>query len=115
MITSETWSTLTHAQKSLLIDKVLDTIQTIHSAGLAWRSTSSKHFYPSWDANKLWNVWLIDCEGVHKGTNLKSYQQNYKKLIKSMKIAGVENEILKELESKASILQTNLGILTKAA
>ncbi len=108
MVKNGTWDQLSRTKKSLLIDKMLDTIQSIHSAGYAWRSTSCKHFYPTWDENHFWKVWLIDCEGVHKTSHAKPCQQNYVKFMKSMKIAGVEKEILDEIQFKSEYLLTNL-------
>jgi Lipopolysaccharide kinase (Kdo/WaaP) family len=112
LVVNGSWGKFPRVQKSLFIDKMLETIQTIHSAGFAWRGASSKHFYPVWNENNFWDVWLIDCEGVHKGRKLKSYQKNYDNFFKSMKSSQVEEEILKELQFKANYLQLNL---TKAA
>lgn len=108
IIKDGTWNSFTRVQKSLLVDKILDVIQTIHANGYAWRSSASNHFYPVWNEQKHWDVWLIDCEGIHKATSPKFFQKNYDKLLKSLRNSGVEKEILKEIRFKSGFLQDQL-------
>lgn len=108
-VASGKWSELPRFQKSLLLDKMIETVQTIHHAGYGWRGASTKHFYPSLNENNRWDVWIIDCEGVFKTANPKAFQQNYENLIKSMHSSNVEKEFIRELEFKANYVSSNLS------
>jgi len=100
MLKNGRWQQFSAGQREGLLETVMATMQTIHKAGLGWRGTSSRHFYPQLQNDGSWKVWLIDCEGVHGHASGKTFERSYQKLWRSMKESGADRITLERLQSK---------------
>lgn len=90
------WAKLSVSDRSSIFHEVVRTMRRIHGANLAWRGTSTIHFFPQRVGNS-WKVWLIDCEGVHGGATPRDVQRDFKKLIKSMWQSGADQANVDQL------------------
>ncbi len=81
-----------------LLDKVMDTTIQIYESGLAWKGSSTRHFYPELQSDGSWKVWLIDCEGVHYNVSPKVALREHDKLIRSFAESKANNDTLEYLE-----------------
>lgn len=92
MLQSGEWSQLETGRRQQVLRGIANVMRTIHSAGLGWRGTSVGHFYPQTMANGGWNMWVIDCEGVHRSATQRTFERDDRKLMKSFELAGADEE-----------------------
>ncbi|GAB4134819.1 MAG: hypothetical protein Tsb009_00300 [Planctomycetaceae bacterium] len=97
MLQNGEWEKLTLSQQSNLLAAIMDILRTIHLAGLGWRGSSSRHFYPQLDPDGCWKIWLIDCEGVHRSWSRKVILRDCDKLWRAMRESCASHETLTEL------------------
>lgn len=91
------WATMNGNDVGQILQVIARVMRTIHAAGLGWRGTSVGHFYPVATEEGAWDVWLIDCEGVHRSTAKKTIHRDDRKLIRSFDLAGADSETLSQL------------------
>ena len=90
MFQQGSWQRLPRQTQQQIFNEMVSMMRTIHEAGLAWRGTSTRHFFPAQLAANVWKLWIIDCEGVHGHATPKSFQRDYRKLLKSLEQSGAD-------------------------
>jgi hypothetical protein len=66
MILEGSWLRLSASDRRRILEVCARTVWRIHSSGWAWRSISTRHVFPERISAGDWDLWLIDCEGVHR-------------------------------------------------
>jgi hypothetical protein len=84
------------------------TMRRIHAAGLGWRGTCVRHFFPEWLPDGSCRTWLIDCEGVYRGSGPRVVERDFRKLHKSLVLCGADDPTLARFEQmfRDSVLPT---------
>lgn len=100
MLQNGAWGRLAAEERDSLLDAVVAALGTIHAAGLGWRGTTSRHFFPELDESGRWKLWLIDCEGVHGRATRRTVERDYRKLRRAMRESGADGATLELLERK---------------
>ena len=95
------WQPLPRADRTALLEGMVQTVVRIHTAGLGWRGASSRHFYPERQPAGDWRLWLIDCEGVHRASSPAVLQRYLNKLIRSMVESGADDNTMTQLRQLA--------------
>lgn len=108
LISEGRWGTMSRIDQDRILDNVLATLHRIHGAGLGWRGSSSRHFFPERRADGSWINWLIDCEGVHRFAGRKSFEQNYAKLMKAFRESGSDADTMQRLEQR---IRSSMGAI----
>lgn len=104
MIRSGSWSRLSPERQSSLLKAILAVLRRIHAAGLGWRGVSVQHMYPQLRSDETWEVWLIDCEGIHGAATRRTFARDFNRLWNSISHAGLDSATLERLrlETKTS-------------
>ena len=84
MLRNGDWRRLPQDEQQALAESIIDVMHRIHRAGLGWRGTCTRHFFPERTPAGRWQLWLIDCEGVHRQATLRSMLRDYRKLYRSL-------------------------------
>jgi len=100
MLADGSWNAVSAADRAALLDVVVTTLSQIHAAGMGWRGASSRHYFPERRADGTWNVWLIDCEGVHGFARRRTFRRNYERLCRSFRESGADDATLAELRKR---------------
>lgn len=79
------WDGLPRLDRLAILDAVVAATRRIHAGGFGWRGASSRHYLPERLDDGTWRVWLIDCEGVHRGRGKKVVARDFRKLVRSMR------------------------------
>jgi hypothetical protein len=90
MVRSGAWSALAVEQKRSILQCVFETLGRIHAGGLGWRGSCSRHVYPQVGAEGGWQLWLIDCEGIHRARSRAVFERDWKKFARSLEIDGAD-------------------------
>jgi hypothetical protein len=85
MICRGIWSELPRTDRQAIFDAVARVLDRIHEAGLAWRCISSRHIFPHRLAAGRWELWLIDCEGVHRAHSRSVKERDIRKLERALR------------------------------
>jgi len=85
MVCSGAWSQLPRTDRRAIFEAVARTLARIHAAGLAWRCISSRHIFPHRVSAGRWELWLIDCEGVHRARSLTVKERDLRKLERALR------------------------------
>jgi hypothetical protein len=85
MVLSGTWCQLPRHDRHAIFEAVARVLDQIHDAGLAWRCISSRHIFPQRVAAGRWELWLIDCEGVHKARSRAVKERDLRKLERALR------------------------------
>lgn len=88
LIRSGQWNALTQENQRAILEGMVDVMQSIHQAGLGWRGTCTRHFFPEHSAHDTWKLWLIDCEGIHPHLTQPAINRDYRKLHRALEISG---------------------------
>ncbi len=96
MLRNGDWRRLKNEDKRSLAESVMEVMHRIHQAGLGWRGTCTRHIFPERTPDGPWQLWLIDCEGVHRQATMRSMLRDYRKLHRSLEISGA-NRTTREL------------------
>jgi hypothetical protein len=99
MIQDSQWDQLPADDQRALLECLVETMQQIHRAGLGWRGTCSRHFFPERTAQSGWQCWLIDCEGVHHRATRRDMARDYRKLERGLMISGLKAAALNEFQT----------------
>lgn len=99
MLQNGSWWELDDERRSSLLSAMITVMRTIHAAGIGWRGSSSRHFYPQWQPTDGWKLWLIDCEGVHRKWSNRIVERDCRKLWRAMRESGADSDTLTELQS----------------
>jgi len=85
MVCSGTWAQLPRSDRHAIFEAVARMLDCIHAAGLAWRGISSRHIFPHRVSAGRWELWLIDCEGVHKARSRSVRERDLQKLERALR------------------------------
>jgi hypothetical protein len=85
MVLSGTWAQLPHHDRHAIFEAVARVLDQIHDAGLAWRCISSRHIFPQRVGAGRWELWLIDCEGVHRARSRSVKDRDLRKLERALR------------------------------
>ncbi len=108
MINNQQWHQLSQDDQAGLLEGVVEVMQRIHQAGLGWRGTCTRHFFPEKTSQGRWQFWLIDCEGVHRHLTRKAIVRDYRKLNRALAISGAEESTLQFFQRLTDRAQTIL-------
>lgn len=120
MLCDGTWKQLADSERHSLLQCVVSALARIHSAGFGWRGISSRHIYPlrnsaQRETTERWDVWLIDCEGVHRARSSSVADRDFDKLERSLRADGADATILAVLhEIRADSRATSLSFVSQA-
>jgi hypothetical protein len=95
MFSSGAWRSLPEHERFALLEAVKETLLRIHAAGLSWRGADCRHFYPAKDAQGRWQMWLIDCEGVHRVHSRRGLVRDCDKFFRSLVRGGIDEDIVR--------------------
>ncbi len=96
------WPALAAVDRQAIGRAVAGVFEGLHRAGLAWAGIAAKHLYPERQADGLWRVWLIDCEGVHRDPSGRRRERDRRKLRSSLHRSGADQETLDLLAPEAA-------------
>ena len=85
MVLSGTWAQLPRHDRHAIFEAVARVLDQIHDAGLAWRCISSRHIFPQRVGAGRWELWLIDCEGVHRARSQSVENRDLRKLERALR------------------------------
>ena len=85
MVLSGAWAQLPRHDRHAIFDAVARVLDQIHDAGLAWRCISSRHIFPQRIGAGRWELWLIDCEGVHRARSRSVKERDLRKLERALR------------------------------
>jgi hypothetical protein len=85
LVCSGVWAKMPVTDRHAIFGAIARTIERIHSAGFAWRGISSRHIYPQHLATGRWELWLIDCEGVHRARSKSAKERDLRKLERALR------------------------------
>ena len=100
MLSDGRWNDVAKSDRIAILDATVSALERIHAAGLGWRGSSSRHFFPERDGSGQWRVWLIDCEGVHRFAGAKTRARNYDKLVRAFRESGADESTLADLRAR---------------
>ncbi len=78
------WLQLPVEDRQRILTEFARTLCRIHGAGWAWRSVSTRHVFPRRNARDGWEVWLIDCEGVHRACSAEILQRDFRRFLRAL-------------------------------
>lgn len=85
LVCSGVWAQMPVTDRHAIFGAIARTIERIHAAGFAWRGISSRHIYPQRLATGRWELWLIDCEGVHPARTKSFKERDLRKLERALR------------------------------
>lgn len=85
MVCSGVWTRLPVTDRYAIFEAIARMVERIHAAGFAWRGISSRHIYPQRLPTGRWELWLIDCEGVHPTRSKSSKERDLRKLERALR------------------------------
>lgn len=85
MVCSGAWVQLPRIDRHAIFDAVARMLDDIHAAGLAWRGISSRHIFPQRVSASRWELWLNDCEGVHRARSRSTKERDLRKLERALR------------------------------
>lgn len=98
LIRSGIWDRYSADDRELVLEAVVNVMQRIHQAGLGWRGTCTRHFFPNRIAGGLCQLWLIDCEGVHGRVTQRDIARDFRKLYRAFEISGANGPSLRQFQ-----------------
>jgi hypothetical protein len=84
MILDGGWLRLPVDDRRLILAEFARALSRIHDSGWAWRSISTRHVFPQRNANAGWDVWLIDCEGVHRSRSSDLLHRDFQRFMRAL-------------------------------
>jgi hypothetical protein len=85
MVCGGVWAQLPVTDRHAIFEAVSRMVDRIHAAGLAWRGISSRHIFPQRLSTGRWELWLIDCEGVHRARSRATKERDLRKLERALR------------------------------
>jgi hypothetical protein len=118
MILDGSWLTLPGNDREAILRELARTLVRIHGSGWAWRSISTRHVFPQRDAGGGWELWLIDCEGVHRARSAKLLLRDLRRFIRALIHDRADDQTVDTMRSIASQFLTggaaNEGVRSRA-
>ncbi len=85
MVCTGVWAQLPVTDRHAIFETIARMIERIHADGFAWRGISSRHIYPQRLATGRWELWLIDCEGIHRTRSKATKERDLRKLERALR------------------------------
>jgi hypothetical protein len=104
LILDGTWLQLPIEDRQLILAEFARTLCRIHGAGWAWRSVSTRHVFPQSNARGGWEIWLIDCEGVHRARSVEVLQRDFRRFLRALAHDHADQQTLEMARSIGSQL-----------
>jgi hypothetical protein len=104
MLLNGTWLKLPRADRAFILEEFGRTMRLIHDSGWAWRSVSTRHVFPQRDAKGGWELWLIDCEGVHRARSPELLGRDFRRFLRALEHDRADGETIKLTRSIADRL-----------
>jgi len=106
MILDRSWLGLPLEDRREILCEVARTLSRIHGGGWAWRSISTRHIFPQRDIRGNWQIWLIDCEGVHRARSVTLLQRDFRRFIRALVHDKADDNTLELAQTIGSQLAT---------
>jgi hypothetical protein len=104
MILDGSWLRLPLEDRQSILEEVVRTLCHIHKSGWAWRSISTRHFFPQRSACGVWDLWLIDCEGVHRARSTEILHRDFRRFQRALAHDRADEQTLEMLRQIGSKL-----------
>jgi hypothetical protein len=102
MILDGSWLRLPQEDRHSILEEVARTLCTIHEAGWAWRSVSTRHIFPHRTSRGSWELWLIDCEGVHGARSPEILDRDFERLLRALSHDRADEQTLDTMRKLAT-------------
>jgi lipopolysaccharide kinase (Kdo/WaaP) family protein len=102
MILDGSWPRLPLEDRRMILEEFARKLRRIHSSGWAWRSISTRHVFPQRDASGGWELWLIDCEGVHRARSAETLYRDLRRFMRALLHDRADGQTLGMMESIGS-------------
>jgi hypothetical protein len=110
MILDGSWLSLPVEDRSLILDEVARTLCRMHKSGWAWRSISTRHVFPQRGKGNGWEIWLIDCEGVHRARSTEILHRDFRRFLRALAHDRADEqtlEMMRTIGSQLALLGTS--------
>ena len=104
MILDGSWRSLPLEDRSLILEEVARTLRRMHKSGWAWRSISTRHVFPQRGAENGWEIWLIDCEGVHRARSTEILHRDFRRFLRALNHDRADEQTLEMMRTFSSQL-----------
>jgi hypothetical protein len=104
MILQGSWLHLASDDRQSILEEIARTLCRIHAAGWAWRSISTRHIFPQRKIGGGWDLWLIDCEGVHRAGSARILDRDFRRFLRALSHDGADEQTLDAMRKLASKL-----------
>jgi hypothetical protein len=84
MILDGNWLCLPLEDRRVIFEELARTLWRLHESGWAWRSISTRHVFPQRNASGRWELWLIDCEGVHRARSAAILHRDFRRFLRAL-------------------------------
>jgi hypothetical protein len=118
MILQGSWLHLPSDDRHSILEEVARTLYRIHASGWAWRSISTRHIYPQRKIGGGWELWLIDCEGVHRAGSVKILDRDFRRFLRALSHDGADRhtlDVMREIAARTGSLKLSGGGQPNAA
>jgi hypothetical protein len=102
MILDGSWLRLPQDDRQLILREFARTMGRIHDSGWAWRSVSTRHVFPQRNDRGSWEVWLIDCEGVHRARSAAILRRDFRKFLRALSHDRADEQTLATMRAIVS-------------
>jgi hypothetical protein len=109
MILDGSWLWLPLEDRQLILAEFARTLCRIHGSGWAWRSISTRHVFPQRTGQDGWEVWLIDCEGVHRTHSAETLHRDFRRFMRALAHDQADEQTLGTMRTIGSQLPTLAG------
>jgi hypothetical protein len=99
MILDGTWLELPPSDRTAILEEFGRTLRLIHDSGWAWRSVSTRHVFPQRNPRGGWELWLIDCEGVHRAGSRALLSRDFRRFLRALRHDRADAETVKMMET----------------
>ena len=104
MILDGSWLRLPLEDRQSILEEVVRTLRHIHKSGWAWRSISTRHFFPQRSTRGVWDLWLIDCEGVHRARSTEILHRDFRRFLRALAHDRADEQTLEMMRKIGSQL-----------
>lgn len=98
LIRNGTWDGYSSDDRDVVLEAVVNVMERMHRVKLGWRGTCTRHFFPNLIGGGLCQLWLIDCEGVHRHVTRRDIARDFRKLHRAFEISGANGETLRKFQ-----------------
>jgi hypothetical protein len=104
MILDGRWLSQAVEDRRSILDEVARTLCRMHKLGWAWRSISTRHVFPQRASGNGWEIWLIDCEGVHRARSAEILDRDFHRFLRALAHDRADEQTLEMMRTIGSQL-----------